>query len=427
VILVAPRLSFALPYAAVSDTDVSARRPAGGLAFAPAPLGSVLAITFLASVSGGAFWSGIFFVTAGHYHFPPARNLALGAAMGFVYALSARYTGALSRRLGQRLSARGILVLTLGIWGLVSLAPLAARQGQGVLWATALVGAVASAATWPVVESYLSAGRHGADMRSAIGWFNVVWTPATAIPLLIMPVVARVDLLGTIALSALFNTGAMLALFKLPPRPPEHAAEASHAAVGPEYAALLRSASWLLPLSYLISSNLAPILPHRLAALDSVVPGSVIAASWMVARFLSLATMWRLGFWHGRWGTLLLAALALAGGLALVLLAPGLGGVVAGLVLFGTGTGLIYYAALYYSLAVGHAQVDAGGNFEALIGLGYCLGPLLGLGGQLLSGGDPARARTATVALVWTAAAGIGLAALRPYVAARQTRRTASR
>ena len=184
----------------------------------------------------------------------------------------------------------------------------------------------------------------------------------------------------------------------------------------------MRSASWLLPLSYLISSNLAPILPHRLAGLDSVVPASVIAASWMVARFLSLVVMWRLGFWHGRWGTLLLAAVALAGGLALVLLAPGLGGVVAGLLLFGTGTGLIYYSALYYSLAVGHAQVEAGGNFEALIGLGYCLGPLLGLGGQLLSGGDPARARTATVALVWIAAAAIGLAALRPYAAARRSR-----
>jgi hypothetical protein len=40
--------------------------------------------------------------------------------------------------------------------------------------------------------------------------------------------------------------------------------------------------------------------------------------------------------------------------------------------------GLTYYAALYYALAVGHAEVDAGGNFEALIGLGYCVGPLLG-------------------------------------------------
>ena len=85
--------------------------------------------------------------------------------------------------------------------------------------------------------------------------------------------------------------------------------------------------------------------------------------------------MWRVRFWHGRWGTLAAAAGALAGGLALVLIAPTLTGVVAGLVLFGTGMGITYYAALYYSLAVGHAAVDAGGTFEALIGLGYFVGP----------------------------------------------------
>src|SRR5688572_21778360 len=91
-----------------------------------APLTAILLVTFLGSISGGAFWAGIFFVTASHYHFPPSDNLALGAAMGAVYALSARYTGPLLRGLGPRLSPRGALVLTLGIWGAVSLAPLAA-------------------------------------------------------------------------------------------------------------------------------------------------------------------------------------------------------------------------------------------------------------------------------------------------------------
>jgi hypothetical protein len=389
----------------------------------PPKLGGVLLITFLASVSGGAFWSGLFFVTAGYYHFAPARNLALGAAMGMTYGLSARYTGPLLRRLGGRISARTTLVITLSVWSLVALAPLGARHVQAVLWLTALIGAVSSAATWPVVESFLGAGRHGPAMRSAIGWFNVVWTPAVAVPLLIMPLVARIDPLGTIALSALFNAGALLAVARLPRQPAPHAAEASHAAVGPEYAPLLRSASWLLPLSYLMSSTLAPILPHRLAALGGAIPGSVVAASWMVARFLTLVIMWRVGFWHGRWGTLLLAAAALAGGLALVLLAPGLGGVVAGLLLFGAGMALTYYAALYYALAVGNAQVEASGNFEALIGLGYMLGPLLGLAGQGLAGGAPAGAGRATVALVWIVAAAVGLLALRPYAAARRARR----
>ena len=292
-----------------------------------------------------------------------------------------------------------------------------------MLWATALLGAVASAATWPVVESYLSAGRHGAAMRSAIGWFNVVWTPATAVPLLIMPVVARVDLLGTIALSALFNAGAMLALIKLPPRPPEHAAEASHAAVGPEYPALLRSASWLLPLSYLISSNLAPILPHRLAGLDSVVPGQ------RDRRQLDGGPVPVPG-----------------GDVAAGVLARALGHVAAG----GGGAGrragawccwrrawAVWWPACCCSGPApgssttprsttrwrwGTPRSRRAGTSKRSIGLGYCLGPLLGLGGQLLSGGDPARARTATVALVWTAAAGIGLAALRPYAAVRRSR-----
>ena len=67
-----------------------------------APLAGVLAVTFFASVSGGAFWAGIYFVTAEHYHFSPARNLLLGAAMGLVYALAARFTGWLLRRLQRQ-------------------------------------------------------------------------------------------------------------------------------------------------------------------------------------------------------------------------------------------------------------------------------------------------------------------------------------
>ena len=96
----------------------------------------------------------------------------------------------------------------------------------------------------------------------------------------------------------------------------------------------------------------------------------------MVARFATLLTMWRTGFWHGRWATLALGAAALALGLATILLAPSLAVLAAGLLLFGVGMGLTYCAAIYYSLAVGHAAVDAGGAFEALIGFGYFAGPL---------------------------------------------------
>jgi hypothetical protein len=387
----------------------------------PTSLFVLLLVTFLGSVSSGIFWAGIFFVTAAHYRFSPSRNLLLAAAMGAVYALGARYSGALLRALERRMSPRAVLAATLSSWGLAALAPLAFRESEAVLWGCALVGATASAITWPIVEAYLGAGRHGPQMRSAIGWFNVTWTPATAVPLLVMQWIARTDLLLTIALSALVNVGALLALAALPARPGAHPPDEAAAQVGPEYPWLLRSASWLLPLSYVMSATLSPVLPHRLAAVGhGGLPASVVAATWMLARFLVLALMWRVAFWHGRWGTLVAAAAALAGGLATTLLATSLPTLIAGLLLFGTGMGLTYYAALYYALAVGHAAVDAGGSFEALIGAGYCVGPLLGIAGHATAG--PTGAGAATVIFVAIVTALAGALAVRPYLAARRRR-----
>jgi hypothetical protein len=50
-----------------------------------------------------------------------------------------------------------------------------------------------------------------------------------------------------------------------------------------------------------------------------------------------------------------------------------------GFVLFGLGAGASYHAALAYGMVVGEAEVDAGGTFEAMIGLGYAGGPAAGL------------------------------------------------
>ena len=232
--------------------------------------------------------------------------------------------------------------------------------------------------------------------------------------------VGRGGPLGTLALSVAGSAAALAATVMLPSRPARHEAEVARAAVGREYVFLVKSAAWLLPMSYVLCSALAPILPHRLEEVGGAATDGAIAALWMVARFVTLLLMWRTGFWHGRWGTLAAAAVALAGGLALVLLGSTLPALAAGLVVFGIGMGLSYYAALYYSLAVGHAAVDAGGTFEALIGVGYLCGPLLGLAAHAAS--SHGHASRATVALSWLVVAGACVGALRPYLAARQYR-----
>jgi hypothetical protein len=387
----------------------------------PARLGLLLVITFLGSVSSGVFWSGIFFVTATAYHFSPSRNLVLGALTGVVYALAARLTGPLLRAVERRFSPRTALVGTLVGWALAGLLPLAGGGAEALIWVAALVGGgAASAVTWPIVESYLGAGRHGAEMRAGIGWFNVSWTSATAVPLLVMPLVSGRGPLATLALSALASGVAALAALALPTRPAGHPPELAATAVGAEYPALLRAASWLLPLSYTVAATLSPVLPHRLAAVGLRANESVVAALWMVARFTTLALMWRVGFWHGRWGTLAAAAGALVVGMALVLVGPGLPFVAAGLALFGAGMGLTYYAALYYALTVGHAAVDAGGGFEALVGVGYAVGPLLGLTGHAMAQARQADAVTMVLAAAVVLAASAG--ALRPYLEVRRRR-----
>ncbi len=59
-----------------------------------------------------------------------------------------------------------------------------------------------------------------------------------------------------------------------------------------------------------------------------------------------------------------------------------------GLVAFGSGMGVTYYVALYYAMAVGKAEIAAGGKHEAFIGGGYMVGPVVGLASLQLSTGE---------------------------------------
>jgi hypothetical protein len=130
-----------------------------------------------------------------------------------------------------------------------------------------------------------------------------------------------------------------------------------------------------------------------------------------------------LSFWHGKWATLAFGLALLAGGFATVALAGTVPAMVAGLVAFGAGHGVLYYASLYYAMAVGGAEVDAGGHFEALIGVGYVVGPVAGMVAGAVAGGSHA----GLVGGTW-AAATIGLLpALLPYLAWRKSAAAAPR
>jgi len=135
----------------------------------------VLAVTALGSVSGGVFWTGAFFLTRQHYRFTPTRNLLLAFAMGTAYAFVAWSAGRLTARL-ERQGPRRVVAIALALWALAAALPLGVPGREAGIWVGGVLGSGASGAVWPVIESYLGAGRHGADLRQALGRFNVTWT-----------------------------------------------------------------------------------------------------------------------------------------------------------------------------------------------------------------------------------------------------------
>ena len=381
------------------------------------PLRWVLMLTFIASLGTGVFWHGLSFIAAHTYRFEQGRNFALYALMGALYAVGALGAGRAIRLTAKHLSPRGVLACCIGIEAAVCMLPVV-WTGEWTLWVSGSVVTFLSAIHWPIVESYISAGRHGPAMRNAVLSFNLTWMPATVVPMLVMAPLLERHGAWTIGGLALANLAALGLLPLFSRRPAPHREEEASPHVAAAYPLLLRSARVLLPVSYVLTSALAPILPYRFEQVGVAVWWQTPStATWMIVRVVSLGLMWLAPFWHGRWGTLVLGAVTMTGGFALIVLGPSIGVMLAGFACMGIGLGIVYNVALYYAMAVGRAAVEAGGTHEALIGTGYTLGPLAGLLGSALGGGAH------IVGVVWCIVGVAAVPASLPYLKYRRLRR----
>lgn len=389
-------------------------------ASSPAPLAPQLVLTFLASIATAIMWNGLGFVAKNDYDFEEWKTFLLFAANGLVYATAAILSGRFLRRIEGRTSPRTVLAVVLVAQGMA--APVVALvDGEWALWATSFLFSICSAGLWSIVESYMSAGRHGHSMRATIGWWNVTWMTANAIGLASMALFIGNNIGeegGRWSIGALgpvcFIAAAML--FWYPKRPMDHASVES-TAVGTNYAPMLTTCRVMLPVSYVFIGALSSLMPYKLESLGIATTWETpLTATWLVIRVLVVAGMWRLLFWHGRWSSLALAWTLMLVGFGMIATGPNITSVLIGLGLVGAGQGMTYYSAIYYALAVGNAEVDAAGTHESLIGLGYAAGPAFGLIGIALGGG-------AAVGWVVLGAAGLAtIPAARPWFRNRRPR-----
>jgi hypothetical protein len=391
------------------------------------PLWAINALTFVASIGTGVVWNGVAFVAKHAYEYDRIQTLALYVAMGGVYVLGAMTAGRGIRLVEKRIAPRTLLGLILVVESLICLGPMF-TMSQVMLWTIGIGVSLLSSWVWPIVESYVTAGRHGEDMRNSIGWWNLSWTIAVAASLWLMAPMIEHDAQMALVILGPFNALGLIPLIWFRCRPGAHDDQLSAASVGREYQLLLHAARVLLPLSYVLNAAMSPLLPYLFERFDlNAWWETPVAATWMSVRVVAMTLMWRLGFWHGRWGTLLLGGLTMCGGFALIVLSPALWVMMMGLATFGAGMGVIYYAAIYYAMAVGKAEVDAGGTHEALIGLGYTMGPIagfvgIGLGGAMRNAGWQIWDGTGIVVVVLMLTGAGAAGAVRPYFTARKRR-----
>jgi MFS family permease len=386
------------------------------LSTAPAAVGPLLLLSFLATFGTAVLWNGLAFVARDGYGFDETWNLILAISNGGIYAIAAFASAPILRRLSSRIAPRTVIALVFLLQVLICPAILISNSPI-VLFVVAGGMSFLAAFFWPVIEAFVSAGREPGAMRNAIGWWNTVWMLALGLALVSMaPLLAAGHAVWAIASLGPINLACVIVLYLGVPariaahgeRHPDHAAPVA-------YVDLLASNRALLPLAYALIGALSPLMPYLLEDLAAPLAWQTpLVATWMFARVAGIAILRRWSWWHGRWAATLLGGVLLVGGFVAVVAAPSIPLIVSALIVFGLGQAVVYYAAMYYVMRVGDADVKAASTHEGLIGVGYGIGPAAALVGVAIGGGG------AIIAASLALPALTAWPAIRPYLRSRR-------
>ena len=348
----------------------------------------IIVNVFTASFAATLLQRGSYFFTHDVLGFSQAQNLWLALLVGITYVAGASASHPLAARFGERRTLLGVQLCLASIHVLIACVPAASLLVVALATIAMLQGMM-----WPIFESYMSAGETPATLGRVLGRYNIGWALSVAPALAVAgPLIASGSPRLLFVLAAVLYTAVMLSCRALPAQPAH--LEAGHSArpnpgVLQLYRGLLKASRFAMLGSYTLMYVLAPLMPQIMRGVGFGTAGAARASSLIdIARLSCFIGLFAFSGWHGRKTPIGLAIAALPLGFALVLFGSDVSFVVSGELLFGAAAGFLYTAALYYAQVVQNASVDAGGAHEALIGLGYALGPSAGLIGTALAHGQ---------------------------------------
>jgi MFS family permease len=348
-------------------------------------LARLLIITLFSDLSTVLIARGVPFLGHDKLGFGNFENLLLTLAFGLVYVPAALVSHRLSTRLGERRCLAIAYTIEAAICALAGLL----WTHPAILYLCLAVQGLTNGMKWPVLESYVSAGRVGRQQARAIGLFNLAWASSFPVALFGAGPIIEAWPAGILLLPAGISLGLLVMALPLPARP-VHLPDGHPDSLGQEqrhrWGRLLTAGRMLNLLSQAGVGVLGALMP---AIFTDTLKFQVFWATGLsglldLTRFLAFFVLQYYTLWHGRRSPLTAAMIFLAVGFFMVILGNTTGVVLAGEVIFGMGGAVAYYAALYYAMAVENAAVEAGGVHEALIGLGAIIGPISGLAGVML-------------------------------------------
>jgi MFS family permease len=352
------------------------------------------------SVAGALLTVGLPFYMNHRFGWGAKENFAMAACQGALYVSGALSAKRISGRWGRERSF-------LALCACMTAFALAVGISSSMFWPVTMALLVAietglMAASWPMLESLVSAAGDPSQLSRRLGCYNIVWASMGAIALAATGAIIQHSPAWVFfgAVGAGHFTAGILVLYRTRSMPRVDDRNLDHAPAHDEPRPLPdeavvrqhRLALWLsriaLPSTYVIVFSLAPALPS-LHAIKQLSPtfATMVACVWFIARAAAFVITGNTTFWHKRPWLMFLASITMLisflgtiipGAMTGIGLSPALIYMAIAQIGLGLSIGTIYAASLYFGMAVSEGSTEHGGYHEALIGLGQILGPTVG-------------------------------------------------
>jgi MFS family permease len=383
----------------------SIRRPLAPGTQGAAPL-ALYVVEAMSSVGGTLLSIGIYFYMEHRFGWRMRRNFMLAAGQGVIYVPGALLAGRVAATFGRKQT----LCAVYSVLALLTVSACAIATTGGV-WAGGGVAALLLAYTfvigisWPVLEGMVAGFGPTAGMARRVAIYNVVWPAAGAAAVALEGTVIQGWIAGIFLMPCGLHLGAIGVLWasrarrlRNPPMGPVEGqmdvagGQTSHSLQAePELLRKRKLALWLsrtaLPATYTVIYGLMPMMPSLPVMHHLSTPiQTVVASVWLMTRWLAFVILALGAWWHTRPRVLLWAAVAMLiafFGMTLPLThgANPLADLVSMILwqaVLGLALGMIYSGSLYFGMVLSDGSTEHGGYHEALIGLGWVLGPAAG-------------------------------------------------